>query len=87
MIDWKWEYMEQVFGRLAETIDIFFARFDIERFQGKDVQDELEAVESLSNNWQQQKKQKIKKAKNKKQLATDSPVPHGATRTAAWPED
>ena len=64
MIDWKWEYMEQVFGRLAETVDIFFARFDIERFQGKDVQDELEAVESLSNNWQQ--KNKKKKTKNKK---------------------
>ena len=34
VVDWKWEYMERVFRRLSDTINIFLKRFDSEAFRG-----------------------------------------------------
>eukprot|EP00974_Lingulodinium_polyedra_P121236 11178345-Lingulodinium_polyedra.AAC.1 len=33
IVDWKWEYMEKAFLRLAEIIDLFLDRLDIEKIK------------------------------------------------------
>ena len=36
IVDWKWEYMEEIFAKLSDTLDTFLVHFDAAKMRGGD---------------------------------------------------